>query len=84
MRSGCRAISKPREPAYYLLPLQLETDYQIRRHSRFKSMAHVMQEVLESFARSRAGRLASPGEAAPARQRDREFPQAGEPHRAAA
>src|SRR6185503_13997690 len=39
-------------PNYYLLPLQLETDYQIRRHSRFKSMAHVMQEVLESFARS--------------------------------
>jgi capsular polysaccharide export protein len=39
-------------PSYYLLPLQLETDYQIRRHSRFKSMAHVMQEVLESFARS--------------------------------
>jgi len=39
-------------PAYYLLPLQLETDYQIRRHSRFKSMAHVMQTVLESFARA--------------------------------
>jgi capsular polysaccharide export protein len=38
-------------PAYYLLPLQLETDYQIRRHSRFKSMAHVMEVVLESFAR---------------------------------
>jgi len=38
-------------PSYYLLPLQLETDYQIRRHSRFKSMAHVMEEVLESFAR---------------------------------
>lgn len=38
-------------PNYYLLPLQLETDYQIRRHSRFKSMAHVMEVVLESFAR---------------------------------
>ena len=38
-------------PAYYLLPLQLETDYQIRRHSRFKSMAHVMEVTLESFAR---------------------------------
>jgi len=38
-------------PHYYLLPLQLETDYQIRRHSRFKSMAHVMDVVLESFAR---------------------------------
>jgi capsular polysaccharide export protein len=38
-------------PPYYLLPLQLETDYQIRRHSRFKSMAHVMEVTLESFAR---------------------------------
>jgi capsular polysaccharide export protein len=39
-------------PKYYLLPLQLETDYQIRRHSPFKSMAHVMEVVMESFARS--------------------------------
>lgn len=38
--------------AYYLLPLQLETDYQIRRHSRFKSMAHVMEVTMESFARA--------------------------------
>ncbi|MDP9137189.1 MAG: capsular biosynthesis protein [Pseudomonadota bacterium] len=38
-------------PSYFLLPLQLETDYQIRRHSRFKSMAHVMEVTLESFAR---------------------------------
>jgi capsular polysaccharide export protein len=37
---------------YYLLPLQLETDYQIRRHSRFGSMANVMEVVMESFARS--------------------------------
>jgi capsular polysaccharide export protein len=37
---------------YYLLPLQLETDYQIRRHSRFNSMADVMDVVLQSFARS--------------------------------
>ncbi len=52
MRSGCRAICESARPAYYLLPLQLETDYQIRRHSRFKSMAHVMEVVLESFARA--------------------------------
>jgi capsular polysaccharide export protein len=36
---------------FYLLPLQLETDFQIRRHSPFKSMANVMEVVLESFAR---------------------------------
>jgi capsular polysaccharide export protein len=40
------------KPSYYILPLQLETDYQIRSHSRFKSMAHVMQVTLESFARA--------------------------------
>ena len=65
-------------PSYYLLPLQLETDYQIRRHSRFKSMAQVMQVVLESFARG-APANAHPGDqAAPAGQRHCEFPQAGE------
>jgi capsular polysaccharide export protein len=37
---------------YYLLPLQLETDYQIRRHSPFNSMTDVMEVVLESFAKS--------------------------------
>ena len=36
---------------YYLLPLQLETDYQIRRHSPFRSMANVMEVTMESFAR---------------------------------
>ncbi|MDQ3558770.1 MAG: capsular biosynthesis protein, partial [Pseudomonadota bacterium] len=39
------------ERPFYLLPLQLETDYQIRRHSGFKSMIEVMETVLESFAR---------------------------------
>ena len=36
---------------YYFLPLQLDTDYQIRRHSGFRSMVDVMQLVMESFAR---------------------------------
>ncbi|HEX2257635.1 MAG TPA: capsular biosynthesis protein, partial [Afifellaceae bacterium] len=36
---------------FYLLPLQLETDFQIRRHSGFKTMTEVMELVLESFAR---------------------------------
>lgn len=36
---------------YYLLPLQLESDYQIRRHSPLKSMTDVMELVMESFAR---------------------------------
>ena len=36
---------------YFLLPLQLDTDYQIRRHSGFRSMTDVMGLVMESFAR---------------------------------
>lgn len=36
---------------YFLLPLQLNSDAQIRDHSRFESMAGVLEYVLESFAR---------------------------------
>jgi capsular polysaccharide export protein len=36
---------------YYVLPLQLNIDAQIRDHSRFESMAEVMAFVIESFAR---------------------------------
>jgi len=37
---------------YYLLPLQLDTDFQIRRHSKFRSMREVMGLVMDSFARA--------------------------------
>jgi capsular polysaccharide export protein len=37
---------------FYLLPLQLANDYQIREHSHFRCMADVMRTVLGSFARS--------------------------------
>lgn len=36
---------------YFLLPLQLNTDAQIRDHSRFGHMGEVIEHVLESFAR---------------------------------
>ena len=36
---------------YYVLPLQLNTDAQIRDHSRFADMEEVIAYVLESFAR---------------------------------
>lgn len=36
---------------YYLLPLQLNTDAQIRDHSRFEHMGEMIEHVLESFAR---------------------------------
>lgn len=37
---------------YFLLPLQLEGDYQMRVHSGFGSVEEVVREVLASFARS--------------------------------
>lgn len=37
--------------SYYLLPLQLNSDAQIRDHSNFKDMTDVMTFVLDSFAR---------------------------------
>lgn len=36
---------------YYILPLQLSSDAQIRDHSRFSGMVEVMEYVLDSFAR---------------------------------
>lgn len=48
--SVCQYLTAPKRK-YYLLPLQLETDYQIRRHSPLKSMTAVMETVMESFAR---------------------------------
>lgn len=36
---------------YYVLPLQLNSDAQIRDHSRFENMAEVIEFVIESFAR---------------------------------
>lgn len=36
---------------YYMLPLQLESDAQIRDHSRYGSMRELVNEVMSSFAR---------------------------------
>lgn len=40
-----------RQAPYYVLPLQLNTDAQIRDHSRFEGMAEVIEFVMASFAR---------------------------------
>jgi len=45
-RSGAR---------YFVLPLQLNTDAQIRDHSRFENMQEVIGHVLDSFARHAPG-----------------------------
>jgi capsular polysaccharide export protein len=38
-------------PPYWLLPLQLEGDYQLRAHSPYRSMKEAIAEVIASFAR---------------------------------
>lgn len=48
-RQRARAIAQSGRP-YYMLPLQLNTDAQIRDHSRFKDMSEVIEYVMESFA----------------------------------
>lgn len=43
---------------YYLVPLQLERDYQVIEHSPFTDMRHFIATVMESFARQpRAAKL---------------------------
>lgn len=37
---------------YFLLPLQLEGDFQLRRHSPFESFADVLDKVFSSFAKT--------------------------------
>jgi len=46
--AGLAAEDRP----IFLLPLQLEGDFQLRRHSPFGSFAEVIERVLASFARS--------------------------------
>lgn len=49
-----RALMESGTP-YYVLPLQLNSDVQIRVHSRFADMREVIECVLESFARQAPG-----------------------------
>lgn len=42
---------------YYLLPLQLNGDAQIREHSGFRDMPEVLEVVMESFARNAPGEM---------------------------
>lgn len=41
-------------PAFFLAPLQLNSDYQIRRHSPFEGMVEFIGTVIASFARNAA------------------------------
>jgi capsular polysaccharide export protein len=45
-----RLIAAP--GSYFLVPLQLSTDYQIRAHSRFRDLREAVGEIVASFAAS--------------------------------
>lgn len=45
------------EGGYFLLPLQLDSDYQLRAHSDFDGMQPALAEILASFARSAPGHV---------------------------
>lgn len=51
LRSDLSEARLARRP-YFLFPLQLDSDYQIRRHSPFGGMQAAIDHVLTSFARS--------------------------------
>lgn len=49
-RGARKALGRVKDKAYFLLPLQLSGDYQIRNHSPFPDMPAAAAFVLESFA----------------------------------
>jgi capsular polysaccharide export protein len=46
-----KAFTKKYTHNYYLLPLQVETDFQMRKHSPFNSVAESLRYTLTSFAK---------------------------------
>lgn len=50
LRRQLDAIENWTDP-YFVFPLQLATDYQIRKHSPFDSLQEAMERVIRSFAR---------------------------------
>lgn len=56
LAAGATAMAKRRleqEPGtYFLVPLQLQTDYQLRAHSPFDDLRHAVRAIVESFAAS--------------------------------
>jgi len=54
-RAAAAALRVGPDTPFYLLPLQLNCDSQIRLHSRFGSMTPVVKTIIESFARHAPG-----------------------------
>lgn len=52
-KSACRIVDRIRkglDEPYFLLPLQLDADYQLRAYSPYGSMSEVLRDVIASFA----------------------------------
>lgn len=47
---SARTLARLGDQPYYLFPLQLDSDHQIRTHSPFKGMRDALETVLQSFA----------------------------------
>jgi capsular polysaccharide export protein len=47
-----KLTSEAKEHPLFLLPLQMETDYQLRAYSQFDSMEEVMRCVMENFSKN--------------------------------
>lgn len=50
--TALKAFSKKYHKQYFLLPLQVEIDFQMRQHSRFNSVKESIRYTLESFAQN--------------------------------
>ena len=62
-----KALATLGDQPYFLFPLQLTNDYQIREHSPFASMTEAVDYVLYSFARRATRRCATGCEGASSR-----------------
>ncbi|ASY61655.1 Capsular polysaccharide export system protein KpsS [Sinorhizobium sojae CCBAU 05684] len=49
-KAAIRSLASASNP-YFVYPLQLETDYQLRAHSPFNSQKEAIEDILASFAR---------------------------------
>jgi capsular polysaccharide export protein len=54
-RATARTLDKMKGRRYFLFPLQLSSDYQIREHSPFQDMMGAVHYVLDSFERHAPG-----------------------------
>jgi len=47
-----RWFAKPKENPVFVVPMQIEADYQVRAYSKYRNLVEMLEEVVESFGRS--------------------------------